>query len=231
VEGPAATKFVLGCVRQRLLSPAAQAKLRAKLEELAAAGAGRDPAAEAAEAKRAARAEVVRKLGVVERNLGLAQNEAQYNVMAAQFESLRAERDRLDAELRAAPVPARTDPAREVDAALAAFDRLPELADRAEDAAAVQDLVRRADAKLYLRFRVGSRGRQAVSRPSGGVLTLGSAPPPVPVYEGPTDKAYVRAALAKSGGAFPPELAPCPCDPGPEVGLSGNRQRLTMRCT
>lgn len=232
VDGPTTARFVLGCVRQRLLSPTAQAKLRAKLEELAAAEAGRDAAAEEAEAKRRALAAVERKLGLVSRNLGLAENEAQYAAVAAQFEALRSERDQLNAELQAAPAVTRSDPAREVDAALATFDRLPELANRAEDAAAVQDLVRQADAKLYLRFRSESRGRRVVSRPTGGVLTIGSAQPPVPVYEGPTDKAYVRAAFAKSDGAVPPELVPCcSCDTGLEVGSSGNRQRLTRRCT
>lgn len=233
VDGPTAARFVLGCVRQRLLSPTTQAKLRAKLEQLAAAEASDDTAAKEAEAKRGALTEVTRKLDRVSANMALAETEAQYKAMAGQFEQLRAEHDRLEAELKTVSTAVvRSDPATEVDTALAAFDRLPELAAQPDDAAAVQTLVRQVDAKLYLRFRAESRGSRVVSKPAGGVLTFGSADPKVRVYEGQTDKAYVKTALASVGGAVPPELAPCcSCDPGPEAGLSGNRQRLTRRCT
>jgi hypothetical protein len=87
------------------------------------------------------------------------------------------------------------------------------------------------DAKLYLRFRAEARGRRVVTRPVGGVVTLGSTEPPVSVYGGQTDKAYVRRVLAAAGGEVPPELTPCGCEPGAEVGSSGNLQRLTRRCT
>jgi hypothetical protein len=63
------------------------------------------------------------------------------------------------------------------------------------------------------------------------VLTFGAAPSPVTVYQGKTDKTYMRPATATADGVVPPEQSPCSCDPGAEDGSSGSRQRVTPRCT
>ncbi len=126
VDGPAATRFVLAAARQWLLSPAARAKLLAKLEGLAAAEVGFDATAREAEARRAALTAARQKMNRAETNLALAETEAQYKAVAAQFERLRADHDRLAAELEATPAPS-ANPEAEVAAALAALDRLPEL--------------------------------------------------------------------------------------------------------
>ena len=49
-----------------------------------------------------------------------------------------------------------------------------------------------ANAKLFLRFQPVRKKRRTVIRIAGGVVTLGAAPPPVTLYDGPTSRKKVK---------------------------------------
>ena len=225
MDEPAAARLAYAGVRQRVADPGFRARVRARLVERAAAAAGDAPGRDARERAAAALAELDRKVGRAAENLALCETPGQRAAVAAVFERLRAERE---AAAAAAPVPVRASPAAEVAAAEAGLDRLEGLAAAGPDVTAA--LLRAADARLYLRFEAVRHGRQRRSRVAGGVLTLGSHPPPVAVYDGPTDRAFVLKALA-AGRVLSSTPDGCSCNAEPGDGMSGVVQRLTWRCS
>jgi hypothetical protein len=235
VPGEAATKFVLACLRQRVLSPTALPKLTARLRELAAAEGVEDPARRRREACEAELAAVERKLATVGRNMALAETPEERQATAAVFRELQESKARLARQLDGIrPAEGVADPEREVEAALAGLGRLHELAVVSEpEGAGLGELFRRVDARLYLRFRAEERGGRTINTPSGGVLTFGSTPPPGPLYQGPTDRAIIRRMLAAGEPVSAPSGhgAPGSSEPGPEVNWSANVQRGTSRCS
>ena len=236
VDGERATRFVLACLRQRVLAPSAMAKLRAELERLAAQESGGDPAAARLEARRAELAAVDKRLATVGRNMALAETPEERSATAAVFADLTAQAERLRDELAAMQArPTGQDAGREVAAALAGRDRLRDFEDPAwGGSASIGELFRRVDARLYLRFRAEPRGRATTQTLDGGVLTFGSTPPPGPLYDGPTDRAIHRARLTagESGSTAPGGVPPGPSmEPGQEVNWSANVQRGTSRCS
>ena len=130
VGGEVATRFVLACLRQRVLAPTAMAKLEARLRELAAAESGDGAARQRAEADRSRLAAVERKLATVGRNMALAETPEERRgdgrgVPRAAGGGGPASRP--DPRVTGRPRPART-PEREVEAAMAGLDRLAGLA-------------------------------------------------------------------------------------------------------
>jgi hypothetical protein len=235
VPGEAVTRFVLSCVRQRVLMPAAKAKLVARLEQFAAAEVGEDRSRSQRVALEAEVAAVERKIETVGRNMALAETAEQHKVTAAVFEELKEESSRLRARLDGLrPSPVSADPGREVELALDGLDRLHELANETgAGPAAAGELIRRIDARLYLNFRAVERGRRTINVPSGGVLTFGSTPPPGPLYDGPTDRAIIRRMLAagESVTASPGGVPSGETESGPEANWSANVQRGTSHCS
>jgi hypothetical protein len=235
VPGEVTTRFVLSCLRQRVLTPTAMAKLEARLHQLAAAEAGEDRIRLQREAREAEMKTIERRLEIVGRNMALAETPDERQATAVIFGELRAllasQRKQLD-ELEEVPVS--TDPGREVTSALAGLNRLHELAESSGPGPeAAGDLIRLIDARLYLSFRSVERGRRTLSVPGGGALTFGSTSPPGPLYQGPTDRAIIREMLAagESVTAAPVDVPPGIDKPVPEVGWSANVQRGTRRCS
>jgi hypothetical protein len=235
VSGEATTRFVLSCVRQRVLTPTAMAKLEARLHQLAAAEVGEDRVRLQRQAREAEVKTTERRLEVVGRNMAEAETTEERQAMAVVFGELRAQlasqRKRLD-EL--AEVAVSTDSGREVASALAGLNRLHELADPSGPGPETAgELIRLINAKLYLSFRSLERGKRTFSVPVSGVLTFGSTSPPGPLYQGPTDRAIIREMLAvgESVTAASADVPPGIDKPGPEVGWSANVQRGTRRCS
>jgi hypothetical protein len=210
------------------------AKLRARLEELAAAERGEGPARRQQEADQRALDAVRRKLATVGRNMALAETAEERSATASVFGELKADEARLEQRVRqASPAPA-SDPGQEVGAALALLERLGGLAEvSGATPAVVGELFRQTGAKLYLRFREIEQGKRTVNVPAGGVLTFGSAPPPGPLYDGPTHRAIIDKALAE-GRPVSPVLGRGASEPlvtGAEAAWSANVQRGTTLCT
>jgi len=235
IGGAAATRFVLACLRQRVLSAGAADKLRARLRQLAAGEVGGNPADDRRAGAEAELARVKRQLETAGRNMALAADDDEREAMRATYNGLKADRARLERELAqsSSSRAGAADPEREVAAALAGLDRLTELADAADaDVTAVGALFARVDVKLYLRFRREERGRQAKNVPAGGVLTFGSTPPPVPLYEGPVDRPVIKRMIAAGEpvSSVPGNVSPGEFVTGQSVGGSANVKRGTTRC-
>ncbi|MDB5312676.1 MAG: Resolvase domain protein, partial [Gemmataceae bacterium] len=212
IRGETATRFVLSCLRQRVVNPSTLAKLKARLLQLATAEGGQDPARRDREAAQADLVALRRRLETVGRNMALAETPEEREATAIVFRQLKTEEVRLQERVNetrtAAP---ETTPEKEVEAALGVLDRLGEFADRpGTDLATAGEAFRQVNARLYLQFREVDHGRRKTNVPAGGVLTFGSAPPPGPLYDGPTDRAIIRRMLAtgESVSAGPVHGAP-----------------------
>lgn len=235
VDGVAATRFVVAAARQVVLSDSAEAKLRARLEELAAAERGIDPAGEL-------RADLEAKLKVLkvevdgaQRRMTLEQDEEIAGAMKLVYKDWRALQARFQAELADVPATAPSDnPEIEVEKALDYFRRLRDPAAESDPAmAGATSLMKVIDAKLYISFHKVKKGRRTFNLPQSGVVTFGNVAPPVPIWEGRTDRASIKIMLTEgqsvSAGA---SIIHCESgDSGTVVGRSGNMQRVTKRCT
>lgn len=234
VRGEVATRFVLSCLRQRLLAPSTLAKLKARLHDLATAERGDDPARRQREADRAELAGLKRKVETVGKNMALAETREERDATAAVFRELKTRQAALEQRL-ATDLPSSNDgnPEREVAAAMAVLDRLTEVVGTDADWLAAGTAFAAADAKLYLRFTEVAKGRQTFNVPAGGVVTFGSAPPPAPLYTGPTDRAIIRRMLdaGESVTASRAQSPPGDSQAGQDVIGSANVQRGTRRCT
>ena len=96
-----------------------------------------------------------------------------------------------------------------------------------------KELFVRVDLKFYAKFAVGYRGKRKILSLAGGVLTLGNASPPVPLYDGPTDRPSVqkRLALGESVSHVPGFVAPGSSAPDPDGVSSANPKSVTGRCS
>ncbi len=100
---------------------------------------------------------------------------------------LREREKALATELKSAESPSvpGSDAEAEVAAALSFADRLSELASNGENFAVAREAFAVANAKLFVKFKPVRKKRRTLNQISGGVVTLGTAPPPVDLYNGP----------------------------------------------
>ena len=235
VQGETATRFVLACLRQRLLNPSTLVKLKARLNELATAEQGDDPAQRQLEADRAELTILRRKVQKAAENMALSETREERDAVAGVFRGLKDQEARLEERIGThRPTPVRVDPQQQVGVALGALDRLAEsLAAGTADWSVVGSAFTQTNAKLYLRFSEVEKGRKTFNVPAGGVVTFGSTPPPGPLYTGPTDRPIIRKMLAagQSVTASPVHVAPGNSNAGQDVLGSANVQRGTRRCT
>ena len=150
MDGLVATRFLLGCIRQRLLTPTVRAKLEEKVRSIAEREKGfRHPDA-ALTTKQAALAAVRTKRQRAGENLGLAEGPDQYRAVAGVFEQLQRQEKALEVEV--SQLPQRAGRAIDLDAevatALAGLDRMGDLAAAASDLGAVGQLFRQLNARL-----------------------------------------------------------------------------------
>ena len=227
VDGPTAARFALACVRQRVLAPAFREKVRTKLAAIAAreGAAGGGLGGERAALERTL-ADVRRQREQAGRNLGLAVDADQYHAVSAVFNELRARERELEAKLRDVPAAAARSAGAEVDAAMAALDRLSDLASDPIDYVAIGRLFAGVNLRLFLRFGEVAWGKRTVNRVAGGVVTFGATPPPVKLYEGPTGRrALADRSHERGGGGGVESPARAPGNPGRAGDSFGNVSR------
>jgi hypothetical protein len=231
VNGLMATIFLLGCVRQRVLSPSLRAELEKRLRALAERERIQACPDTILASKRAALAELQKNKDRAGKNLLLAENEAQYRIVAKGFEQLTEQVKALEAEVKGLEQLAgvRRDLDGEVEAALAVLDRLANLAEQAEDLTALGQLFQQINARLFLRFAEMQQKKRVVNQVAGGVVTFGATAPPVPLYEGPTNRRYVKSQASLLGDSEPrfhetPGIPGCVV-PGAEGESLGNVSR------
>src|SRR5262249_29526542 len=88
------------------------------------------------------------------------------------------------------------------------------------------ELFRQVNVRLFLRFEEVRLKKRKVNRVAGGVVTFGSAPPPIRPYEGPTGRRMIKGPAAEVAAGPGDLTVPSePVVPGREGGSSGNVNR------
>ncbi len=232
VGGETVTSFILGCVRQRVLAPTVLAKLEARLRELAASESGDGADRQRVEADRSKLAALEKKIATVGRNMALAETAEERAATAGVFGEFQREAAHLRTQIQShRPTGSERSPEREVEKAMAGLNRLVDLAKLEGDQAAVGELFRQLDVRLYLRFHATKRGRQTINKVNGGVVTFGPTPPPLPLYKGPTDRAIIRQKLATGEpvSSLANNAKPRTFSSDPEAKWSAHVQRGTTK--
>jgi DNA invertase Pin-like site-specific DNA recombinase len=188
IDGPLATQFALSCLRQRLHSPGVFVNLRGRLRQLAEAELQQVGSEENTAGIQEQLVQVREEMKMVERNLAFAANEDQFQAVASVFEQLKRREKSLADEITAKsrPVPIATEIDAEIDRAISFADRLSELASKPEQLPLATQAIELADIKMYVSFRSVQIGKRMLNKVAGGSVTIGAAPPPVALYEGPT---------------------------------------------
>ena len=205
VDGPTAAVFALSCLRQKLLSPKLLAKLRLRLRDLANGECVAPAVTGGLAAKRAELEQTQANLAKTERNMALADTPEQYRAVAEVFESLRrqvAEIQGQVAELQAAKN-THPDVDSEVAAAMAVLDRLPALAADPGNLAAIGAAFRVVNLRLFLAFQKRRVKGRKLNKIAHGVVTFGTAPPPVQLYAGATGRRAINGESAAAVAANP----------------------------
>ena len=122
--------------------------------------------------------------------------------MKSVFEQLRQQQQSIETDLRQAEQSSSQglDIDTEVDAALATLDELAALASDTANLGSIGDLFRRLNAQLFLRFQEVQPKKRKVYQVAGGVVTFGTAPAPVVLYEGPTGRRAIQGRAAVADG-------------------------------
>jgi hypothetical protein len=230
VDGVLATRFVLGCVRQRLFAPTLRNRLEQKLRTLAARERSPVRSEAALSSKRAALASVRSKRERVGENLALAEGPEQYRAVAAVFEQLRQQEHALGLEVHRLEqlVGRKDDLDAEVAAALGVLDRLRGQVSNGQNMGSIGQLFHELPARLFLKFIEVCKKKRTVNEVVGGVVTFGATPAPVVLYEGPTGRRHVQGLATPVGAAGPnsSDLSPLPdANPGNEDNSLGNVHR------
>src|SRR5262249_39298916 len=146
-------------------------------------------------AKKLALAQVNMKLEKGAENLLLAENEGQRQAMAKVFEKLEQAKLHLEADIATAiKSENHTDLRAEVAAALDLAKRLSDFTAPRENLPAVGELFRQINARLFFRFKKEVAKKRTLNRVASGVVTFGSAPPPIVIYEGPTARKKIQGS-------------------------------------
>jgi hypothetical protein len=198
VDGVSATRFLLACIRQRVLSPAIRTKLEQRIRVLAQRERGESRLGEAVAALRAELGELQRKRERISQNLALAETVEQHQAVATVFDTVLQEEKALEAKLRQAEEAAGAphDLEEEISAAMAGLDQMADLAADSTNLESIGELFTRLNVRLFLHFEELQPKKRKVNNVSGGMVTFGASPPPVALYEGPTGR---RALLGRAG--------------------------------
>jgi hypothetical protein len=230
LDGPTAVRFLLSCVRQRVLEPRILAKLEKRLRDRARQEQGDDAMNQELRSRETTLSALRGTLAKVKRNLALADTEEQYRVVATEFERLTEQEKTLESELASLrrQVGQGSDVEGEVAAALALLRRLTEWARQGEDYVVVGELFRQLNVKLFARFHAVSVKKRVLNKLVSGVVTFGSTPPPVVLYGGPTARQKLTNPATQSAagsGDLHSLDVPKPKGPGQEGESLGNVSR------
>ena len=230
IDGPTAVRFLLSCVRQRVLAPRVLARLEERLRERARQEANGDEATQELRSREASLLALRKRLETLGRNMGWADTREKFQVISADFDEVTGQVKTLEAEINTLRHQARQgcDIDAEVNAALALLEHLPEWAAESEDYVTVGELFRQLNVKLFVRFQAVAVKKRVLNKLVGGVVTFGASPPPVEIYTGPTARQKLTDPATQSAagsGDLPSPAIPKPCGPGQEGESLGNVSR------
>jgi hypothetical protein len=227
VDGVVATRFLLGCIRQRLFAPTLRQKLEKKLRDIAQRNSMNDSQDTELAAKKATLADVRHKREKAGINLALAEGPDQRGAIAAAFDNFVRQEKILEAEIHQLE---RTntkfgDVDAEVAAALAKIEHLASVVSAEQELSRIGQLFQQINARMFLRFTESRLNKRTINKLSSGIVSFGATSPPVALYEGPTAREYVKDPATPDGiaGFHSHESPGVPgSGPGREDGSLGN---------
>jgi hypothetical protein len=233
VDGPTATRFMLTCLRQRLLSPTLLPKMDKRFRELAAQSVDNQEAERELAVLRAELAYLQTQLKTVSGNMALAKTPAQFEAISATFDELKAREAAVSAKIAGeqSNVHQASDGEVAVATGLKIVHRLVDLVADSGRLDLAGEAFRLTNARLFLSFEAVQVKKRLLNKVAGGVVTFGDAPPPIEIYCGPTG----RRALNYNGSTAPVAAEPGrPCLPSPPEttigsGSEGNSLRNVSR--
>ncbi|MFH1266504.1 MAG: recombinase family protein [Planctomycetota bacterium] len=234
VPGPVATRFMLSCLQQRLLSPTLLPKMEQRFRELAAKAQDNRQSGRALAELRAELAGVQAELKTVSGNLARAKTAAQYDAISATFEELTSRKASLSARIAEEESRVRRTGDVETEVA-AAVNLLHHLADLVADVDGLADsdrldlagqAFRLTNAQLFLRFQPVKVKKRVLNKVAGGVVTFGAAAPPVEIYRGPTGR---RALNSTSPALVPDEVGTLALPKPPKSTISSGPEGKSLR--
>src|SRR4051812_27535705 len=113
--------------------------------------------------------------------------------MCQQQEGLRGELSALKRSARDV-----ADPGAEVAAGMQLLRRLTGLARDEADRAARGGVFGGVNVRLFLRFREVQHKKRKLNNLAGGIMTFGSAEPPIALYQGPTRRDKIKGPAGQS---------------------------------
>ena len=186
-----------------MLSPSLLPKVKERLRQLAEQERSSSRVESSVAKLRGDLAKVEQELQSVTQNLARAKTPAQYDAVSAVFDQLTERREALAAEITKAEkaVVVQPDFELEVRAAIGLAERLTELVAEGESMAVAREVFELTNARLFLTFLPAQLKKRVVYKVVSGVVTFGTAPPPITIYEGPTARKKLRdpAALEAAG--------------------------------
>ncbi len=205
VDGPTAARFAASCLVQKSLSPGTMAKLEARLNELANRELGGRKADDDIATNEAALTRLNENLATASRNLALADSPERHKAIGEVFDELMNKKRSLEGEIAAAKarVFPTSNPEAEVRAALAVLGRLPQLVENPKNLAALGAAFRLVNLRMFVGFEPVQVKKRVLNRVSRGVVTFGSAPPPIPLYDGPVGRRSLKMNTAAAVAAEP----------------------------
>jgi len=211
VDGPTATKFMLSCLQQRLLSPTLLPELERRFRELAVDAESSNEVDHELADLSARLAQVQSQLETVSRNMALAKTSEQYEAISTTFDQLKAQENSLQTQI--AETGSQAEQTRDTEAdvaeAMSMAQQLTELVSESNGLDLAGKAFQLTNARLFLRFRPVQVKKRLLNKVAGGVVVCGAAPNPIEIYRGPTG----RRALNYNGST-----APVAAEPG-KLGL------------
>jgi hypothetical protein len=233
VDGATATRFMLSCLRQRLLPPTLLPKIEQRFRELAAQEEGNQKAGQQLVDLRAQLAQVQSQLKTVSGNMALAKTPQQFEAISATFDQLKTQETSLQTQV--VEVGANTEQVPDVEAeiagAMGVIHRLTDMITGPKGLDLAGEAFRLTNARLFMRFRPVQVDKRLLNKVAGGVVVFGATADPIEIYRGPTG----RRALNCSGPAVTLTAEPgkldLPSPPGSVIssGLEGKSLRNVSR--
>ena len=194
VSGPATVQFVLEFVRQRFQLPEMVQKLgeriQSRLREREASTATASEAVRAAGELAAAES----RAATIGRNMSVADTPAQLAAMKQAFNEAGEAVERLKRQVAKfqASQQEGADKEKVLQQALEVLAQLPELVKDPTAQGGISALLQSLDVRIFLKFTEEKKKKRTVNALSGGVVTMGAAPPPISPYSGPTSRRAVK---------------------------------------
>lgn len=171
---------------------------------------------------------VIKKTTIASQNMALAETREHHAAMAQVFDDLMNQRQALEQEVSVLKATSTKQNIQvEVDTAMNLAIRLTELASASENLEALGNLFQKLNARLFLRFERVKMGKRSLNKVVTGVVTMGSAPFPCPIYQGPTARNQVKdsSSALESGPDGSSVPTSDPAKPGQEEDSLGNVNR------